>query len=342
MRGVVNLYERDQVRVFVRREVFERFYSCLVYVPRDRYNTEVRARIESILRSELGGTHVETQVQLSESTLARLHVVVRTDPARRRRIELGRIERAVAGAATTWADRLRAELAKGMDESAALATAKRYAPMFPAAYTEDVEPQAALEDIAELEALQRDPQTLRLRLHRPPQQKAERVHLAIVKLGEPVPISDIMPMMENFGLRVIAERPYELAWPGGGSAWIQDFELEHRDAARIDLAARTAAAHCYPRRLARRDRERWLQPPAARSRARGARDRRAAHLLPLSAADRNSVQPGVYGTRARSATQRLRGTCSGCSPSSSIRPRCRVPRAAPSDFERRSGASSSA
>jgi glutamate dehydrogenase len=236
VRGVVNLYERDQVRVFLRRDAFERFYSCLVYVPRDRYNTEVRARIESILRSELGGTHVEAQVQLSESTLARLHVIVRTDPSQRRKINLQHIERAVAGAATTWADRLRAELAKHMDEAAALATAKHYAALFPAAYAEDVEPNAALDDIADLEALKTDPATLRLRLHRPAHQKAERVHLEIVKLGEPVPISDIMPMMENFGLRVIAERPYEIAWPSGGAAWIQDFELEHRDGARIDLA----------------------------------------------------------------------------------------------------------
>src|SRR5581483_4159020 len=62
-----------------------------------------------------------------------------------------------------------------------------------------------------------------------PKAAPDRVHLKIVKLGEPVPISDLLPMLENFGLRVISERPYELAWPEGGAAWIQDFELEHRD-----------------------------------------------------------------------------------------------------------------
>jgi glutamate dehydrogenase len=77
---------------------------------------------------------------------------------------------------------------------------------------------------------------LRLKLYRPAQQKAERVHFKIVKLGDPVPISDLLPMLENFGLRVISERPYELAWPEGGAAWIQDFELEHRDRLRIDIA----------------------------------------------------------------------------------------------------------
>ena len=66
------------------------------------------------------------------------------------------------------------------------------------------------------------------------------MHLRIVRLAEPVPISDVLPMLENFGLRVISERPYELAWPEGGAAWIQDFELEHRDGAERRHRARRA------------------------------------------------------------------------------------------------------
>ncbi len=235
VRGIVNLYERALVRLFVRRDAFERFYSCLVYVPRDHYSTAVRARIEAILRTELGGRDVEAQVQLSESTLARLHIVVRTDPPARRDVDVARIEHEIARAASTWADRLHTELAGRVDEAAALAATRRYAAMFPPAYQDDVEPMSAVADIAELVALERDPTQLRLGLRRPPRQTPDRVHLRVVKLGDPVPISDILPMMENFGLRVIAERPYELAWPGGSPAWIQDFELEHRDGARIDI-----------------------------------------------------------------------------------------------------------
>ena len=256
VRGIVNLYERDLVRLFVRRDAFERFYSCLVFVPRDRYSTDVRARIESLLQQALGsapqasvapqlasgavpaglpGGPLETQVQLSESTLARLHIIVRTDPLQHHRVDAPQLERAIAAAATTWADGLREALAQKMDEAAALACARRYASALPAAYTEDVEPAAALDDIEDLEALRAEPGHIRVGLYRPPRQRLERVHLKIVKLGDPVPISDILPMMENFGLRVIAERPYELAWPEGGSAWIQDFELEHREGARLDI-----------------------------------------------------------------------------------------------------------
>ena len=234
-RGVVNLYERRTVRLLARRDPYHRFYSCLIYVPRDRYNTEVRQRIEQIVLEGFDGRHVETQVQISDSNHARLHVVVRTDPSDRREVDLNAIEKRIAQAATTWNDRLRAVLVTRQDEASALAQAQRYQRAFPLAYEEDVEPADALEDLADLESLRTHPQALRLSLHRPPKQKPERVHLKIVKLGEPVPISDLLPMLENFGLRVISERPYELAWPEGGAAWIQDFELEHRERLRIEI-----------------------------------------------------------------------------------------------------------
>ena len=236
VRGVVNLYERDQVRLFLRRDVFRRFYSCLVYVPRDRYDTAVRARIEAILRESLHGRQVESQVQLSESTLARLHVVVRTDPAARDRPDAARIERAITVATTTWSDRLLVELEKQMDEASALAAARRWSDVFPPAYRADVDPAAAVADIQALEELGPQSDALHVSLHLPRQQQVRRIHLKIVKLGDPVPISDVLPMMENFGLRVIAERPYQLDWRERGPAWVQDFELEHRDGARIDIA----------------------------------------------------------------------------------------------------------
>ena len=104
VRGIVNLYERQQVRLFVRRDAFRRFYSCLVYVPRDRYNTQVRQRIEAIVREDFHGTAIESQVQLSDSVLARLHLLVRTDPQDQHRADTARIEERIAAAVRTWAD----------------------------------------------------------------------------------------------------------------------------------------------------------------------------------------------------------------------------------------------
>ncbi|HZO23789.1 MAG TPA: NAD-glutamate dehydrogenase [Steroidobacteraceae bacterium] len=244
-RGVVNLYERRTVRLLVRRDPYHRFYSCLIYVPRDRYNTEVRQRIEQIVLEGFSGRSVETQVQISGSNHARVHVVVHTDPESKPKVDLAAVEHRIAEAALTWTDRLRDVLIENKGEAAGLALASRYRRSFAMAYEEDVQPRDALDDLADLEALREQSAaaasdarggTLRLSLHRPAQQKPERVHLKIVKLGDPVPISDLLPMLENFGLRVISERPYELAWPEGGAAWIQDFELEHRDRLLIDIA----------------------------------------------------------------------------------------------------------
>jgi len=244
-RGVVNLYERRTVRLLVRRDPYHRFYSCLIYVPRDRYNTEVRQRIERIVLEGFNGKSVETQVQISGSNHARVHVVVHTDTEARQKVDYSALERKIAEAALTWSDRLRDIIVQSRGEAAGLTLANRYRRAFPMAYEEDVDPRDALDDLADLEALREQAatlpdasktSTLRLNLHRPAEQKPERVHLKIVKLGEPVPISDLLPMLENFGLRVISERPYELAWPEGGSAWIQDFELEPRDRLRVELA----------------------------------------------------------------------------------------------------------
>ncbi len=236
VRGVVNLYERRTVRLLVRRDPYHRFYSCLVYVPRDRYNTEVRQRIERIAAEGFAGTSVESQAQISGSSHARLHVVVRTDPGRQHKPDFAAIERRIAEAALTWSDRLRGVLIGQRGEAAALTLLARYRHAFPIAYQDDVAPEAVLDDLTDLEALRAEPQTLRLKLYRPAAQKPERVHLKIAKRGDPVPISDILPMLENFGLRVISERPYQLAWPEGGAAWIQDFELEHRDQLVINIA----------------------------------------------------------------------------------------------------------
>jgi glutamate dehydrogenase len=236
VREVVNLYDRRSVRLLSRRDPYGRFYSCLVYVPRDRYATDVRREIERILLAGFHGLAFESQIQISDSRHARVHVVVRIDREHKAPVDVARMQREIAAAATNWLDRLSVALRARHDEAASLALIARYSRAFPAAYQQEVAATDMLEDIADLERLRAQPGALRLNLHRPAKQVATRVHLKFVKLGETIPISDMLPLLENFGLRVITERPYEIAWPDGGEAWIQDFELEHRDGLEIDIA----------------------------------------------------------------------------------------------------------
>jgi glutamate dehydrogenase len=235
VRGIVNLYERRRVRLFVRRDGYERFYSCLVFVPRDRYNTEVRERIERIVRERFGGTHVESQVQISDSMLARLHLLVRTPQGAPPVEDIGAIEKAIAAAAATWEDKLQQALVARGSEPDAMALAARYAAQFPPAYRADVGAAQALDDIADLEALAVNPAIPQINLRGHGGGKQSALRLRILQAGDPISISDILPMLENFGLRVVAEHPYQVQTDKLG-AWIQDFELEARDVRRVDAA----------------------------------------------------------------------------------------------------------
>ncbi|HXQ31192.1 MAG TPA: NAD-glutamate dehydrogenase [Steroidobacteraceae bacterium] len=235
VRGIVNLYDRQQVRLFVRRDGYHRFWSCLLYVPRDRYSTEVRQRIETLVRAGYGATAVESSVQLSESVLARVHLILRT-PDGRRVPDPVAIERQIAAAVLTWQDGLRAALTARHDEAEALKLLARYGRALPIAYQEDTPPAAAVSDIAALEALASAPQQLHLRFYRPAGAAANRVNLKLYQVGEPRAISDVLPTLENLGLRLISERPYEVTGPDQAPRWVQDFELELVAGPGLDLA----------------------------------------------------------------------------------------------------------
>ncbi|MBP6514664.1 MAG: NAD-glutamate dehydrogenase, partial [Steroidobacteraceae bacterium] len=233
-RGVVNLYERSQVRMFLRRDAFRRFYSCLIFVPRDRYSTAVRQRIESIAREALGGIAIESQVQMSDSSLARVNLRVHTDPSRTDRVDLRKLEADLAESVRTWQDRFKDALLQRHEEGAATRLYRAYAQRFPAAYVEDATAAIAVDDVEALESVQADASGLRMSLSRTPGQPASKVQFKLFRRGRPIPISDVLPTMENMGLRLISERPYEIDG-APESLWIQDFELEHPGGVDIDL-----------------------------------------------------------------------------------------------------------
>ena len=164
VRGIVNLYERQQVRLFVRRDAFRRFYSCLIYVPRDRYNTQVRQRIEAIVREDFRGTAIESQVQLSDSVLARLHLLVRTDPHDPHRADTALIEERITAAVRTWADGFKDALLGRYDEATALQLFARYASQFSPAYQDDTSSQLAVDDLNALEPLVAGTADVRMRI----------------------------------------------------------------------------------------------------------------------------------------------------------------------------------
>ncbi len=235
--GIFGLQERPRVRVLLRRDAFRRFYSCLVFVPREKYNTQVRQRIETVIREAFSAFSMESQVQIAESNLARIHIVARTRPSEETHIDAGALERRVAAAVRSWSDGFRAALLARLDESYALQLFEKYAPAFPAAYTEDFQGDAAALDVSFLEAVEKEPTRLHLDIYRPEPRRKDKFFLKIFRDQDAIPISDLLPMLENMGLKVIAERPYELEFPGGRRSWIQDLELVMQSATVIQFEA---------------------------------------------------------------------------------------------------------
>jgi glutamate dehydrogenase len=223
--GIFGLQERPRVRVLLRRDAFRRFYSCLVFVPREKYNTQVRQRIEKVIREAFSAISMESQVQIAESNLARLHIVARTKSSDETRVDTDALERRVAAAVRSWADGFKTALLSRFDEAYALQLLERYAQAFPAAYTEDFAGDAAALDVSFLEAVEKEPARLHLDIYRPEPRRKDKLFLKIFRHQDAIPISDLLPMLENMGLKVIAERPYALDFAGGRRAWIQDLEL---------------------------------------------------------------------------------------------------------------------
>ncbi|MGY2081789.1 NAD-glutamate dehydrogenase [Modestobacter sp. SYSU DS0657] len=225
--AVLHLRERRQTRLFLRRDPFGRFFSALVYLPRDRYTTAVRLAMQQLLLEHLGGTTVEFTVRSSESVLTRLHFVVRVPVSRRGLprlpdVDVPALEAALAGAARSWTDDLADALAARHGDDAPRLLA-RVADAFPAAYQEDFPAAVAVDDLARLDRLGPGEMDLRLRAPRDPAEGERR--LTIYRVGDRLLLSDVLPVLQHMGVDVLDERPYEIDRIGAPLAWVYDFGL---------------------------------------------------------------------------------------------------------------------
>ncbi len=225
--GIIGLQDRQRIKLFIRRDAFRRFFACIVYVPREQYNTSVRRKIGEILMDTFAGISVESTPLISESVLARVYLIVRIEPGTSPRFNVRSIEKRITSAVRSWQDQLSETMVERFGEQRGLELFARYGRHFPAAYEEDVSPRAASFDIENMDALEDLPESLRMSLYRPPSFPDSKVRFKIFHRTNPIPISEGLPMLENMGLRVISERPYEVEFEDDSVMWIQDFEMEY-------------------------------------------------------------------------------------------------------------------
>ncbi len=235
--GILNLQDRQRVRFFLRRDTFRRFFSCLVFVPRERYTTAVRRRIEKVLKEAFDGTSVDSSVEISDSPLARLHTIVRTAPRERPRISIQDIEAKLAAVVVSWSDKLRGEMLEAFGDVEGHKLFRIYGDVFPPGYQAETDPKDACSDISSIDRMLSAGASRSVELYRPSDAAPGFLHFIIFSSEEPLALSRALPILEGMGLEVHTEHPYELSLRANKSFWIQVFNLRHESGSDFDVAA---------------------------------------------------------------------------------------------------------
>ncbi|WP_327315449.1 NAD-glutamate dehydrogenase [Streptomyces sp. NBC_01235] len=226
--SVLYLQERRRLRLYLRQDEYGRYYSALVYLPRDRYTTGVRLRIIDILKEELGGTSVDFTAWNTESILSRLHFVVRvpqgTELPELSDSDKDHIEARLVEAARSWADAFAEAMNAECGEERAAELLRRYNNAFPEGYKADHTPRAAVADLVHLERLTEE-RSFSLSLYEPVGAAPDERRFKIYRKGDAISLSAVLPVLNRLGVEVIDERPYELRCTDRSNAWIYDFGL---------------------------------------------------------------------------------------------------------------------
>jgi glutamate dehydrogenase len=221
--GVIGLGERPRVRLFLHPDPLDRFVSCLVMIPRERYTTESRERAGEILREAFHGSHVDWGVQLTESVLARVRYVVHCRDGVPEDYDVQAIENRIVKATRAWSDDLRVALIDELGEERGVALHRRYERAFPPGYRSDVRPTAAVADVERLERLAAGESPI-VSLYEPEDSATGAARCKLYSSRQ-VSLSDVLPTFEHMGARVVDERPYRIKPADEESAWIYDFGL---------------------------------------------------------------------------------------------------------------------
>jgi len=237
--GILAIQERRQLRVFLRKDIYGRFLSALVYVPRDRYNTELRIKMQDILMQACNGTSSEFNVQFSQQVLARVNFTIQiADPENSPQIDMDDIQRRMQEAMLSWDDKLLTALHTSQGEENGNKLYNEYAPYLPAAYREDFSANTAVLDIERLSELTNDGD-ISTHLYRQVGQSKNHYFFKVYGAGTTLVLSDVLPILECMGLRVLEARPYELDQNGDGQAntWVVEFAISINPSVNLDKKA---------------------------------------------------------------------------------------------------------
>ncbi len=222
---ISELDERDIVSLNLRQDSFGRFVSCLVYVPKEYYTTDLRKKIQALIGQSLHTMDVDSTTYFSESKHARAHIVFRLSEKEPTFVDVDVLEQEIAELTLGWKRRLDKSLQAKFGESRGTELFRLYSTGLPQGYQESFDVRAAVKDIETFESL-KDRDAISLSLYQPPNTDKDHLKFRISKLNDMIELSDVIPILENMGLRVLGEEPYTIERSDGQSFWIHDFQLK--------------------------------------------------------------------------------------------------------------------
>jgi len=243
--GILRLYDRPRVRLFVRRDPFDRFVSCLVFIPRERYDSDAARVAGQILAHGYGGRVSAWYPTFSDQPLARVHFIIGVTPGDHPSPEPRALEAAIAEAVRTWSDRFEAAARGGGVAPGLVADIlARYADAFPAGYRDQYDAAEALADLNVIEGMTPAASTgagpLHIRAYRRPGDAATQFRFKLYRSGEAVPLADVMPILEHMDLKAAAEDGFPIARRSSDGdpaapavVWVHDFLLNDERGERL-------------------------------------------------------------------------------------------------------------
>ncbi len=229
-KSILLLQERQRIALYSRKDIFNRFISCLVYVPRDRYDTRLRVKFQHILEEEFKGTCGSFYTTLDDSPLARVMFIINIGADSITEYKTANIEAKLQEAGRVWSEKLTEALQTKIDDDQAITViVQRYGQAFPIGYQESYLPKQTLHDISKIEDALAGSR-LALDLYKDYTCAPHQVRLKMYHRGTPVVLSDALPLLENMGLRTVSELPFPVK-PAGceETIWIHDFSLDMKD-----------------------------------------------------------------------------------------------------------------
>ncbi|QKZ03749.1 NAD-glutamate dehydrogenase [Pseudomonas eucalypticola] len=233
--SIVQIQERNKIRVFLRKDPYGRFCYCLAYVPRDVYSTEVRQKIQQVLMERLKASDCEFWTFFSESVLARVQLILRVDPKNRIDIDPLQLENEVVQACRSWQDDYAALTVEAFGEAQGTNVLADFPKGFPAGYRERFAAHSAVVDMQHLQTLS-EKRPLVMSFYQPLAQTGkQQLHCKLYHADTPLALSDVLPILENLGLRVLGEFPYRLRHTNGREFWIHDFAFTAAEGLNLDI-----------------------------------------------------------------------------------------------------------